>query len=141
VSIPSRWRRFRHRQAWLAVVFFLLATVGLLAVVVGVFSGLVPLLLFGPFGLLCVLNARSGRRGGRSARLVTRDGATLVEFPGHRLGTVLGLVIVTVSLAVGVFLSMFFLWQGAHGRSTARVSRHDPGNTAITAAALDYRKP
>lgn len=115
VSTPSRWRRFRHRQARLAVVFLLLAMVGLLAAAGGVFFGLALLLLFGPLGLLCVLNARSGRRGGRSARLVIRGGATLLEFPGHRLGTVLFLVIVTVSVAFLVFLSTLYSWEGAHG--------------------------
>jgi hypothetical protein len=126
---PSRWRRFRIRQAWLAVPFLLLATMGLLATVAGVFLGLIPLLLFGPLGLLCVLNARSGRRGGRSARLVARGGAMLLEFPGHRLGTVLFLVIVAVSLAIGVFLSILFLWEGVHGSIAA-------GAVAIFFAAL-----
>jgi hypothetical protein len=107
---PSRWRRFRRRQAWLAVPFLLLAMMGLLAAAAGVFSGLVLLLLFAPFGLLCILNARSGRRGGRSARLVTRGGATHLEFPGHWLGTVQLLAVVTVSLAIVLFLSRVHLF-------------------------------
>ena len=119
LATPARWRRFRTRQAWLAVPFLLLALMGLLVAVTGVFAGLVLLLLLGPLGLLGVLNARSGRRGARSARLVTRGGAPLLEFPGHRLATVLFLLIVAVSLAITVFLSIFFVWQGVHGSIAA----------------------
>ena len=116
---PSRWRRFRHRQAWLAVPFLLLAMLGLLAAAAGAWPGLLLLLPLGPLGLLCALNARSGRRGGRSAHLVVRDGATYLEFPGHRLGTVLILVLVAVSLAFLVFLSLLYTWEGLHGSTAA----------------------
>ena len=82
-------------------------------------TGLVLLFLFGPVGLLCVLNARAGRRGGHSVRLVTRDGATQLEFPGHGLGTVLILLLVAVSLSTLVGLLLVYSWDGVHGAIAA----------------------
>jgi hypothetical protein len=122
LPIPSRWRRFRHRQAWLAVPFLLLAIAGLLAAIGGVLPGLVLLLLFGPVGLLCVLNARAGRRGGQSVRLVARDGATQLEFPSHRLGTALVLLLVAVCLSTLLVLLLLYSWQGVHGSMAAGVA-------------------
>jgi hypothetical protein len=119
LSTPSRWRRFRRRQAWLAVPFLLLAIAGLLAAIGGVLPGLVLLLLFSPVGLLCVLNARAGRRGGHSVRLVARDGATQLEFPGHGLGTALVLLLVAVSLSTLVVLLLVYSWDGIHGSMAA----------------------
>jgi hypothetical protein len=116
---PSRWRGFRHRQAWFAVPFLLLAIAGLLAAIGGVLPGLVLLLLFGPVGLLCVLNARSGRRGGHSVRLVARDGATQLEFPSHGLGTALVLLLVAVSFSTLVVLLLVYSWDGVHGSIAA----------------------
>ena len=119
LSTPSRWRRFRQRQAWLAVPFLLLAIAGLLAAIGGVLPGLVLLLLFSPVGLLCVLNARAGRRGGHSVRLVARDGATQLEFPSHGLGTALVLLLVAVSLSTLVVLLLVYSWDGIHGSIAA----------------------
>jgi hypothetical protein len=116
---PSRWRRFRHRQAWLAVPFLLLAIAGLVAAIGGVLPGLVLLLLFGPVGLLCVLNARAGRRGGHSVRLVARDGATQLEFPSHGLGTALVVLLAAVSLSTLVVLLLVYSWGGVHGSIAA----------------------
>jgi hypothetical protein len=116
---PSRWRRFRHRQAWFAVLFLLLAIVGLLAAIGGVLPGLVLLLLFGPVGLLCVFSARAGRRGGHSVRLVARDGATQLEFPSHGVGTALVLLLVAVSLFTLVVLLLVYSWDGVHGSIAA----------------------
>jgi hypothetical protein len=116
---PSRWRRFRRRQAWLAVPFLFLAIAGLLAAIAGVLPGLALLLLFGPVGLLCVLNARAGRRGGHSARLVARDGATQLEFPSHGVGMALVLLLVAVSLATLMVLVLVSSWHGVHGSIAA----------------------
>jgi hypothetical protein len=119
LPIPSRWRRFRHRQAWLAVPFLLLAIAGLLAAIGGVLPGLVLLLVCGPVGLLCVLNARTGGRGGHSVRLVARDGATQVEFPSHRLGTALVILLVAVSASTLLVLVLVYSWEGVHGSIAA----------------------
>lgn len=116
---PSRWRRFRHRQAWLAVPFLLLAIAGLVAAIGGVLPGMVLLLVSGPIGLLCVLNARAGHRGGHSVRLVARDGATQLEFPSHGLGTALVLILVTVSLFTLLVLLLVYSWAGVHGSIAA----------------------
>jgi hypothetical protein len=113
---------FRRRQAWLAVLCLSLAIVGLLAVVVGALPGLVLLLVFGPIGLLCVLNARAGHRGGHSVRLVARDGATQLEFPSHRLGTALALVlplVAVVSLSTLVASLLVYYWYGIQGSLAA----------------------
>src|SRR3954453_23040909 len=99
---PTKWRRFRRRQALLAAPFLLLATAGLLAAAAGELFGLAVLVLFGPVGLLCVLNACSARRGGGVSRLVTRHGPACFGVPGHRLGVVLLLVLVVVSFAIVV---------------------------------------
>jgi hypothetical protein len=116
---PSRWRRSRHRQAWLAVPFLLLAIAGLVAAIGGVLLGMVLLLVSGPVGLLCVLNARAGHRGGHSVRLVARDGATQLEFPSHGLGTALVLLLVTVSLSTLLVLLLVYSWAGVHGSRAA----------------------
>ena len=116
---PSRWRRSRHRQAWLAVPFLLLAIAGLVAAIGGVLLGMVLLLVSGPVGLLCVLNARAGHRGGHSVRLVARHGATQLEFPGHGLGTALVLLLVTVSLSTLLVLLLVYSWEGFHGSIAA----------------------
>jgi hypothetical protein len=119
---PSNWRRFRHRQAWLAVIFLLPAVVGLVAVLGGVWPGLILVLLFGPLGLLCVLNARTGRRGGRAARLVPRDGVAQLEFPSHRLATVMVLLLAAACLAGLVALVLLYAWEGLHGSIGAAVA-------------------
>jgi hypothetical protein len=123
LPIPSRWRRFRHRQAWVAVPFLLLAIGGVLAAIGGVLPGLVLLLLFGPVGLLCILNARAGGRGGHSVRLVAGVGrASQVEFPSHRLGTALVLLLVAASLSTLLVLLLLYSWDGFHGSVAAGVA-------------------
>lgn len=116
---PRRWRRFRKGQAWLAVPFLLLAVAGLFAAIEGALLGLVLLLLFGPVGLLCVLNARARHRGGHSVRLVARDGTTQLEFPSHRLGTALVLLLVAISLSTLMVPLLVYSWYGIHGSLSA----------------------
>jgi hypothetical protein len=122
LPIPSRWRRSRHRQAWIAVPFILLAIAGLIAAIGGVLPGLVLLLMSGPLGLLCILNARVGGRRGHSVRLVTRGGATQLEFPSHRLGTALVLLLVSASLSTLLVLLLLYSWEAFHGSLAAGVA-------------------